>query len=48
MSVQPAPAVTGQTMILALNRIGELFSAPEINPFSTKPVDLRGDVVAVV
>ena len=43
MSVQPAPAVTGQTLTLALNRIGELFCAPEINPFSTKPVDLRGE-----
>jgi hypothetical protein len=30
-------------MTLALNRLSELFSAPEINPFSTKPVDLRGE-----
>ena len=43
MSVQPTPAATGQTLTLALNRIGELFSAPEINPFSSKPVDLRGE-----
>ena len=43
MSVQPAPAATGHTLTLALNRLGELFCAPEINPFSTKPVDLRGE-----
>jgi hypothetical protein len=43
MSVPTAPAATGQTLTLALNRLSELFSAPEINPFSTKPVDLRGE-----
>ena len=30
-------------MTLALNRIGELFDAPDVNPFSSKPVDLRGE-----
>lgn len=43
MSVQHAPAAAGQTVTLALNRLSELFCAPEINPFSTKPVDLRGE-----
>ena len=43
MSVQPAPAVAGPTLTLALNRLSELFCAPEINPFSTRPVDLRGE-----
>ncbi|MFO7635078.1 MAG: hypothetical protein R6W76_21200, partial [Caldilinea sp.] len=43
MSVPTPPAATGQTMTLALNRLSELFCAPEINPFSTKPVDLRGE-----
>ena len=43
MSEQTAPAAAGQTMTLALNRMSELFSAPDINPFSTKPVDLRGE-----
>ena len=43
MSVQPAPAATEQTLSLALNRLSELFCAPEINPFSIKPVDLRGE-----
>ena len=43
MSVPTAPAAAGQTMTLALNRMSELFCAPEINPFSTKPVDLRGE-----
>ena len=43
MSVQPTPAAAGQTLTLALNCLSELFCAPEINPFSTKPVDLRGE-----
>ena len=43
MSVQPAPAAACQTLTLALNRLSELFCAPEINPFSSKPVDLRGE-----
>lgn len=43
MPLQTAPDAAGQTLTLALNRIDELFCAPEINPFSTKPVDLRGE-----
>ncbi|MBK8048922.1 MAG: hypothetical protein IPK16_18435 [Anaerolineales bacterium] len=41
MSANPKP--TENTVTLALNEIGELFSAPVINPFSDKPVDLRGE-----
>ena len=43
MSLQTASAAAGQTLTLALNRLSELFCAPEVNPFSTKPVDLRGE-----
>ena len=43
MSVQPVPAQADRTLTLALNRIGELFYAPDIDPFSDKPVDLRGE-----
>ena len=43
MSVQPMPVKSDSTLTLALNRIGELFDAPDVNPFSSKPVDLRGE-----
>ena len=43
MSVQPVPGQADSTLTLALNRIGELFYAPDIDPFSGKPVDLRGE-----
>ena len=43
MSLPTAPDAAGQTMTLALNRLSELFCAPGISPFSTKPVDLRGE-----
>lgn len=43
MSVQPVPVQADRTVTLALNRIGELFYAPDVNPFSSKPVDLRGE-----
>ena len=43
MSVQPVPAQADSTLTLALNRIDELFYAPDIDPFSSKPVDLRGE-----
>ena len=43
MSIQPAPVQADRTLTVALNRIGELFDAPEADPFSSKPVDLRGE-----
>lgn len=43
MSVQPGPNQADRTLTLALNRMGELFYAPGVNPFSSKPVDLRGE-----
>ena len=43
MAVQPEPVQADRTLTLALNRIGELFYAPDVNPFSSKPVDLRGE-----
>ena len=43
MTVQPATRQTDRTLTLALNRIGELFAAPDTNPFSRNPVDLRGE-----
>ena len=43
MSIQPAPAQANRTLNLALNDIGELFDAPDVNPFSRKPIDLRGE-----
>ena len=43
MAVKPVPVAAERTLTLALNRIGELFDAPEVNPCSSKPVDLRGE-----
>jgi hypothetical protein len=43
MSVQTTPAQADRTLTLALNRISELFDAPAINPYSSNPVDLRGE-----
>lgn len=41
--MQAAPAQDKDCITLALNRVSELFYAPDIDPFSTKPVDLRGE-----
>lgn len=36
-------AIVLGVVTIALNRMSELFCAPKLNPFSTKPVDLRGE-----
>ena len=41
--MQPAPAQAKDSITLALSRIGDLFCAPAVDPFSARPVDLRGD-----
>ena len=43
MSIQPESVRPDGTLILALNRIDELFFAPDVDPFSNKPIDLRGE-----
>ena len=41
--MQSTPAQADDSITLALSRISDLFCAPDVDPFSTRPVDLRGD-----